>query len=89
MGSGSNKTHIDILCLGDSLTGGYPPAHPYAGKLVESLEAAFPTHHVNVEVDGVPGDLVARGSFAERMETMWRIQGRKGFDWTIVLGGTK
>ncbi|KAK6083035.1 GDSL-like Lipase/Acylhydrolase [Seiridium cupressi] len=89
MGSRSSKTPLRILCLGDSLTAGYPPAHPYAGKLVEYLEAAFPTHGVEVKVDGVPGDLVTRGSFIKRMETMWKMQEPKGgFDWTIVLGGT-
>ncbi|KAM0806949.1 putative SGNH hydrolase-type esterase domain-containing protein [Seiridium cardinale] len=89
MGPRSSKTPLRILCLGDSLTAGYPPAHPYAGKLVEYLEAAFPTHGVEIQVDGVPGDLVTRGSFIKRMETMWKMQEPEGgFDWTIVLGGT-
>jgi lysophospholipase L1-like esterase len=84
----ASKTPFRILCLGDSLTDGYPAAHPYAGKLVEGLEAAFPSYDVQVEVDGRPGDQVAQGTFVRRMQRQWA-QNTKGFDWTIVLGGTK
>ncbi|KAH6648404.1 SGNH hydrolase-type esterase domain-containing protein [Truncatella angustata] len=86
---GSGKTPLRILCLGDSLTSGYPPSHPYGGKLEVCLEAAFPSHQLHVEVDGVPGDLVVKGSFIERMQSMWKTHGKKdGFEWTVVLGGT-
>lgn len=90
MGSKGTRTPLRILCFGDSLTGGYPPAHPYADILVEKLQAAFPTHHVDAEVDGVPGDQVTNGSFLWRMAEWWKTRERKDrFDWTIVLGGTK
>lgn len=81
------KTPFRILCFGDSLTDGYPAAHPYAGKLVEKLEAAFPLYDVQVEVDGLPGDQV-QGNFLRRMQKQWA-RNTQGFDWTIVLGGTK
>ncbi|CEJ55729.1 hypothetical protein PMG11_01967 [Penicillium brasilianum] len=80
-----------ILCFGDSLTAGWYKYgleyHPYAKKLHECLQAAFPTTDIMIEVDGVPGDLVTSppGSFLSR------IQGRcatKKYDWVIVLGGT-
>jgi lysophospholipase L1-like esterase len=90
MGSRTSRTPLRVLCLGDSLTSGYPASHPYGGKLEECLAAAFPTYRVHVDVDGVPGDLVTRGSFIERMTAMWKTHGAKEpFDWTIVLGGTK
>ncbi|ETS86719.1 hypothetical protein PFICI_00547 [Pestalotiopsis fici W106-1] len=90
MGSNSGRSPLRVLCLGDSLTGGFPAQHPYGGKLEERLEAAFPTtHHVEVEVDGVPGEMVTGGRFARRMRNLWRMYpDERAFDWTIVLGGT-
>ncbi|KAI4596204.1 hypothetical protein KJ359_005711 [Pestalotiopsis sp. 9143b] len=87
MGSSSRggPTPLRVLCLGDSLTGGYPPSHPYGGRLAERLEAAFPTHQVDVDVDGVPGEMVTGGRFARRARALWR---DAKYDWTIVLGGT-
>jgi lysophospholipase L1-like esterase len=84
----NKKTPFRILCLGDSLTDGYPHAHPYAGKLTERLEAAFPSYDVQVTVDGVSGELATRGEFARRMGRQWQLE-TQGYDWTIVLGGTK
>ncbi|KAH9884761.1 GDSL-like Lipase/Acylhydrolase [Xylariomycetidae sp. FL2044] len=81
------KTRFGILCLGNSLTAGYPHGTPYAERLKEKLEEAFPQYDVQYEVDGVPGDLVTKGSFIERMEMNWRPSEPK-YDWTIVLGGT-
>jgi hypothetical protein len=83
---------LSILCFGDSLTAGFYRhglgCHPYAKKLHECLQAAFPTAEFLIEVDGAPGDLVTSppGSFLSR------IQGKcltKKYDWVIVLGGTK
>jgi hypothetical protein len=83
---------LSILCFGDSLTAGFYHHglgyHPYAKKLYECLQAAFPTAEFMIEVDGAPGDLVTSppGSFPSR------IQGKcvtKKYDWVIVLGGTK
>ncbi|KAJ5886099.1 SGNH hydrolase [Penicillium subrubescens] len=82
---------LSILCFGDSLTAGFYHHglgyHPYAKKLYECLQAAFPTAEFMIEVDGAPGDLVTSppGSFLSR------IQGKcvtKKYDWVIVLGGT-
>lgn len=83
---------LSILCFGDSLTAGFYhhglEYHPYAKKLYECLQAAFPTAEFMIEVDGAPGDLVTSppGSFLSR------IQGKcltKNYDWVIILGGTK
>ncbi|KAI0125545.1 SGNH hydrolase-type esterase domain-containing protein [Xylariales sp. AK1849] len=83
----AKKTPLRVLCLGDSLTAGSPSAHPYGGKLMERLSAAFPSHDVDIEVDGVPGDMVTKGTFVQRMKTRWARQ-PTGYDWTVVLGGT-
>jgi lysophospholipase L1-like esterase len=86
--SSTRKTPIRVLCLGDSLTAGFPAGTPYAARLRRRLEAAFPpaTHDVRVAADGVPGDTVFQGRFAERAEKRFA---RAWYDWTIVLGGTK
>ncbi|KAK8085222.1 hypothetical protein PG997_006493 [Apiospora hydei] len=81
----TKKTPLRILCLGDSLTAGYPEMHPYGGRLEEVLEAADPRLSVSVDVDGVPGDQVAHGTFRRRMQSRWT---EDEYDWTIVLGGT-
>lgn len=81
------KTPLRILCFGNSLTSGFPADHPYAVKMKEKLEAAFPSLDVQCEVNGVPGDLVTRGTFKQRLATSWKAA-EHPFDWTIVLGGT-
>ncbi|KAI1485788.1 SGNH hydrolase [Biscogniauxia mediterranea] len=40
---------------------------------------------VECVVDGVPGDLVVKGEYIERLERRWA---NDSYDWTIVLGGT-
>ena len=82
----ARRAPLRILCLGDSLTSGWPAQHAYAGRLAATLEAADPGLAVRVDVDGVPGDPVVRGSFRDRMQRRWA---EKQYDWTIVLGGTK
>ncbi|OTB05572.1 hypothetical protein M426DRAFT_137495 [Hypoxylon sp. CI-4A] len=87
------RRSLRILCFGNSLTAGFPAGQPYADKLKEKLEDAFLGHgyaEIDYEVDGVPGDLVTRGSFISRMGDAWRIatQAKEPYDWTIVLGGT-
>ncbi|KAI0969943.1 GDSL-like Lipase/Acylhydrolase [Xylaria arbuscula] len=86
-----NKTNgqppLRILCFGDSLTAGYPVGNPYAGRLAEVIEAAFPGREVECEVEGMPGDLVTSGMYIPRMQASWD-QAEHPFDWTIVLGGT-
>ncbi|KAI1214193.1 SGNH hydrolase [Annulohypoxylon truncatum] len=88
----SRKT-LRILCFGNSLTSGFPAGKPYAERLKEKLEDAFLGHgygEILYEVDGVPGDLVTRGSYLGRMEDAWKqaMRNREPYDWTIVLGGT-
>lgn len=61
---------LRILCFGNSLTSGFPVGKPYAEKLTEKLEEALLGHgygEIQYEVEGVPGDLVTRGSFLDRM----------------------
>ena len=81
-----------ILCFGDSLTAGYCcyglQYHPYAGKLRETLQAAFPGTEIVIDVEGVPGDLAISppGKFLPRIQDKcFSTQ----YDWVIVLGGTK
>ncbi|KAI1119651.1 GDSL-like Lipase/Acylhydrolase [Nemania sp. NC0429] len=78
---------LRILCFGDSLTCGYPVDNPYAAKVAEKIEAAFPGRKVECEVEGMPGDLVTTGLFLERMRMSWASL-KHPYDWTIVLGGT-
>ncbi len=62
---------LRILCFGNSLTAGFPAGQPYAIKLKEKLEKAFRGPDfagVEYDVEGVPGDLVTRGSFIDRMQ---------------------
>lgn len=81
-----------ILCFGNSLTAGYYcyglHYHPYAGKLRETLKAAYPDTEIKIDVDGVPGDLAISppGRFLRRIQDKcFSTQ----YDWVIVLGGTK
>ncbi|KAL4888790.1 SGNH hydrolase [Aspergillus ambiguus] len=82
---------ISILCFGNSLTAGYHQFgldyHPYAWKLEEKLKAAFPSHTFQVDVDGLPGDLVIHppGRFLPRLQ---RRCAEISYDWVIVLGAT-
>ncbi|KAF3060041.1 putative gdsl-like lipase acylhydrolase protein [Daldinia childiae] len=81
---------LRILCFGNSLTSGFPVGKPYAEKLTEKLEEALLGHgygEIQYEVEGVPGDLVTRGSFLDRMRDSWKKRS-EFYDWTIVLGGT-
>ncbi|KAH7026331.1 SGNH hydrolase-type esterase domain-containing protein [Microdochium trichocladiopsis] len=86
----AKRTPLRILCFGDSLTSGFPTGMPYAVQLRLKLAAAFPHHEIYCEVEGVPGDQVAKGKFIERMNLSWKLAERdkEPYDWTIVLGGT-
>ncbi|RYP72116.1 hypothetical protein DL771_004447 [Monosporascus sp. 5C6A] len=66
-----SRTPLRILCFGDSLTAGWPSMDPYAGKLEEKLDEALSHIEVYCEVDGKPGDEVARGSYERRMRKAW------------------
>lgn len=67
----SPKT-IRILCLGASLVAGYSSMgsveHPFSENLAKTLRASLPDTEIDIVVDGVPGDLVTRGSFLRRMQ---------------------
>ncbi|KAH1788181.1 hypothetical protein KXX36_006382 [Aspergillus fumigatus] len=81
---------LSILCFGASLAAGYYhfgcEYHPYALRLKEKLQAAFPTTKFTVEEDGLPGDLVIKpGRFLPRIKE--KFDG-SNYDWVIVLGGT-
>lgn len=64
----SAEPPLRILCFGNSLTCGYPVGNPYADKVAEKIEAAFPGRKVECEVEGMPGDLVTTGLFLNRMQ---------------------
>lgn len=83
---------LSILCFGDSLTSGYYryglEYHSYTIKLTEIIEAEFPNIKLNLEVDGLPGDLVVfpAGDFLPRIRDRCA---KTRFDWVVILGGTK
>ncbi|KAI0206254.1 GDSL-like Lipase/Acylhydrolase [Astrocystis sublimbata] len=83
----SNEPPLRILCFGNSLTCGFPANHPYAERLAQKIEEAFPGRRVECEVEGLPGDLVTNSHFTKRMEASWK-RADHPYDWTIVLGGT-
>ncbi|RYP75074.1 hypothetical protein DL769_003870 [Monosporascus sp. CRB-8-3] len=66
-----SRTPLRILCFGDSLTAGWPSMDPYASRLEEKLDEALSHIEVHCEVEGEPGDEVARGSYQRRMEKAW------------------
>ncbi|KAL1848914.1 hypothetical protein Daus18300_013423 [Diaporthe australafricana] len=62
---------IRILFLGASLVAGYSNMgavyHPFSQNVVKMLGLTMPDTEIETVVDGVPGDLVTRGRFLERM----------------------
>ncbi|GAW12231.1 hypothetical protein ANO14919_015920 [Xylariales sp. No.14919] len=84
---GSTEPPLRILCFGNSLTCGYPVGNPYAVRLAQKIEEAFPGRTVEYEVEGMPGDLVTTGQYINRMQASWE-SAQYPYDWTIVLGGT-
>lgn len=97
---------LSILCFGASLTAGYYhfgcEYHPYALRLKEKLQAAFPTTKFTVDEDGLPSDLVIKpGRFLPRIKekcvfsrlsflrcSLTIAVDGSNYDWVIVLGGT-
>lgn len=63
---------IRILFLGASLVAGYSSMgavyHPFSQDVVKMLGTIMPDTQIETVVDGVPGDLVTRGTFRERMQ---------------------
>ncbi|KUI54970.1 hypothetical protein VP1G_02358 [Cytospora mali] len=82
---------LRILFLGASLVAGYSSLgevyHPFSQNVVKTLSMAMPDIEIESVVDGLPGDLVTRGRFLERMQKHFG-EGSQPFDWTIVLGAT-
>jgi lysophospholipase L1-like esterase len=87
-----DSSPLRILCFGDSLTAGTwnmgCAQSPYSARLRERLCAAFPRREIRVTTDGENGCLVSVSSFTERLERQYR-RVPEGFDWAIVLAGTK
>ena len=48
---------LNILCLGDSLTHGFPSDHPYAWTLQSSLESTSSYLKVTTDEQGLDGDM--------------------------------
>lgn len=71
---------LRILFLGASLVAGYSCLgavyHPFSLNVVKMLRMVMPGTDIETVVDGVPGDLVSRGKFLERMQ--------KHCKWTLV-----
>jgi lysophospholipase L1-like esterase len=65
---GTKPPPLRILCFGDSLTSGFPADNPYAGRMTEKIEEAFPGRKVECEVEGAPGDRVTDGRYLNRMQ---------------------
>lgn len=67
---------IRILFLGASLVAGYSSVgavyHPFSQNVVKMLGTIMPDTEIETVVDGVPGDLVTRGKFRERMQKQCR-----------------
>ncbi|KAI0018075.1 SGNH hydrolase-type esterase domain-containing protein [Xylariomycetidae sp. FL0641] len=82
-----SKRPFSILCVGDSLTAGSPSLHPYALKLAQKLEEAFPDLDVECDVQAREGEQVTQGGFDKKIEGSWAVADRP-FDWTIILGGS-
>lgn len=65
-----------ILCLGASLVAGFSSGgcveHPFSHNLAKRLRETttwLADTEIDTVVDGVPGDLVTRGTFLKRMQT--------------------
>jgi lysophospholipase L1-like esterase len=76
MSSKPQAEPLRVLCFGDSLTAGYSRfgmiMTPYSQILKRTLETKILTGDrwriIDVETDGLSGDLVTRGTFVRRME---------------------
>jgi lysophospholipase L1-like esterase len=69
-----SKPPLRILCFGDSLTEGYNnyglSMDPYSSTMKELLEARIgDQYEIEVETDGVSGELVTGGGFEGRMRS--------------------
>lgn len=64
---------LRILCLGASLVAGYScygaVHHPFSTNMVKMIRIIEPTVDIEAIVDGLPGDKVTSGRFAQRMQS--------------------
>jgi lysophospholipase L1-like esterase len=63
-----SESPLRILCFGNSLTCGWPVDNPYAKQLARKIEEKFPGRKVEYEVNGLPGDLVTRDGYYNRLQ---------------------
>jgi len=70
---------LRILCFGDSLTAGYSRSsssfHPYGDALKLSLQTAFPSANITMDIQGLSGDQVCSppGGFLPRMDILCKL----------------
>ena len=85
---------LRVLCFGDSLTAGYTKYgyehYPYADHLRSNLRYLLSTKDVNVEVEGLSGDLVQgrTAQFLRRIKAKCPVDEPRQYDWIIIMGGT-
>ncbi|KAF9880007.1 GDSL-like Lipase/Acylhydrolase [Colletotrichum karsti] len=92
---------LRIFCFGDSLTAGYTYSgaayHPYTIALTEKLSKDLSDTQVVAVENGMPGDVVTQGAFAQRFESEVNqpesrdsegLENPTTYDWVIILGGT-
>ncbi|CAI0655402.1 unnamed protein product [Colletotrichum noveboracense] len=76
---------LRIFCFGDSLTAGFSAYgsvyHPYSIALTQKLSKDLSHTQVIATDNGMPGDVVTQGAFAQRFAS-------EVYDWVIILGGT-
>ncbi|OHF01337.1 GDSL-like Lipase/Acylhydrolase [Colletotrichum orchidophilum] len=85
----SKDKTLRIFCFGDSLTAGYSSYgavyHPYSVALTKMLAVYLPDTQIVATDNGMPGDVVSQGAFAQRFESEAT---QAQYDWVILLGGT-
>ncbi|KAK1636653.1 GDSL-like Lipase/Acylhydrolase [Colletotrichum phormii] len=85
----SKDKTLRIFCFGDSLTAGYSSYgavyHPYSIALTKLLAMYLPDTQIVATDNGMPGDVVSQGAFAQRFESE---MSQTQYDWVVILGGT-
>ncbi|KAH0434406.1 gdsl-like lipase [Colletotrichum camelliae] len=92
---------LRIFCFGDSLTAGFSAYgsvyHPYSIALTQKLSKDLSNTQVIATDNGMPGDVVTQGAFAQRFASEVNsvsFDSAAGksvpavYDWVIILGGT-
>lgn len=69
----SKDKTLRIFCFGDSLTAGYSSYgavyHPYSIALTKLLAVYLSDTQIVATDNGMPGDVVSQGAFAQRFES--------------------